>query len=54
MKNLVKFTVPVIPITLIVHLSAFGKTGITADVQKTMDKYIGYWNTGRFDFDQIR
>ena len=49
MKNLIKFTVAVVPITLIVLLSACGNTGIPADVQKNMDKYIGFWNTGRFD-----
>lgn len=49
MKNLIKFNVAVIPIILMILLSGCGKTGIPADIQKTMNKYIGYWNTGKFD-----
>jgi steroid delta-isomerase-like uncharacterized protein len=49
MKKLIKSNLALITATLMILLSACGKNGLPADVQKTMDKYLGYWNTGRFD-----
>lgn len=49
MKNSVKLAAVILTISVIGLFSGCGKKGIPADTRKTLDKYIAYWNSARFD-----
>jgi predicted ester cyclase len=49
MKNLIKSSLSVVAASLIIVLSGCGNKGMPPEVRATMEKYIGYWNSGRFD-----
>jgi steroid delta-isomerase-like uncharacterized protein len=49
MKNSFKILAAVLMISMIIPISGCSKKGIPADLKKTLDQYLEYWNTGQFD-----
>jgi predicted ester cyclase len=49
MKNSIKVLATITLSTAMVFLFGCGEKGIPTDVKGTIDKYVGYWNTGQFD-----
>ncbi len=49
MKNSIKVLATITLSAAMVFLFGCGRKGIPADVKNTMNKYLGYWNTGQFD-----
>jgi steroid delta-isomerase-like uncharacterized protein len=49
MKNSVRIPVLFLMISVTMLVSGCVKKGIPADLQITLNQYIGYWNTGQFD-----
>jgi steroid delta-isomerase-like uncharacterized protein len=49
MKNSLKLAAIILIVSAIGLLSGCDKKGMPADIKKTFDKYIGYWNGARFD-----
>jgi steroid delta-isomerase-like uncharacterized protein len=49
MKNSVKNSAAILMISAIVLLSGCRGKGIPTRAQQTLDQYIAYWNTGKFD-----
>lgn len=49
MKNLIRVITAFALFTVMAFISGCREKGIPVDIKETLDKYLGYWNTGQFD-----
>jgi predicted ester cyclase len=49
MKNLINSSFAIVAASLALLLSGCADKGMPPDVRTTLDRYVGYWNSGRFD-----